>query len=88
MLLEVADSSMTYRARYFETLQAAPVLEINSKLGCMTIVAAKIKGDDIDASARTISAKLGSITSNASTWSRSSADGSRAAEVSRPQPSG
>jgi uncharacterized alpha-E superfamily protein len=28
MLLEVADSSMTYRARYFETLQAAPVLDL------------------------------------------------------------
>jgi uncharacterized alpha-E superfamily protein len=28
MLLEVADSSMTYRARYFTTLQAAPVLDL------------------------------------------------------------
>ncbi len=28
MLLEVADSSMTYRARYFTTLQTAPVLDL------------------------------------------------------------
>ena len=28
MLLEVADSSMTYRARYFTTLQAAPALDL------------------------------------------------------------
>jgi uncharacterized alpha-E superfamily protein len=28
MLLEVADSSMTYRARYFTELQAAPVLDL------------------------------------------------------------
>ena len=28
MLLEVADSSMTYRARYFTVLQAAPVLDL------------------------------------------------------------
>jgi uncharacterized alpha-E superfamily protein len=28
MLLEVADSSITYRARYFTTLQAAPVLDL------------------------------------------------------------
>ena len=28
MLLEVADSSMTYRSRYFTTLQAAPVLDL------------------------------------------------------------
>jgi uncharacterized alpha-E superfamily protein len=28
MLLEVADNSMTYRARYFTTLQAAPVLDL------------------------------------------------------------
>jgi len=34
MLLEVADSSMTYRARYFTTLQTAPVLDLlmNDKL--------------------------------------------------------
>ena len=28
MLLEVADSSMTYRSRYFTTLQPAPVLDL------------------------------------------------------------
>jgi uncharacterized alpha-E superfamily protein len=28
MLLEVADSSMTYRTRYFTTIQAAPVLDL------------------------------------------------------------
>jgi uncharacterized alpha-E superfamily protein len=28
MLLEVADSSMTYRSRYFTVLQAAPVLDL------------------------------------------------------------
>ena len=28
MLLEVADSSMTYRSRYFTALQAAPVLDL------------------------------------------------------------
>ncbi len=28
MLLEVCDSSMTYRSRYFTTMQAAPVLDL------------------------------------------------------------
>jgi transglutaminase-like putative cysteine protease len=32
MLLEVADSSITYRSRYFTVLQAAPVLDLLSRL--------------------------------------------------------